>query len=889
MVLAALMLTACADRIQIPEAPGLAGTREVSITISEAGLPPVDTRSSVTSREDAIRSASVFFYTDGVLVEDLSHGACFTGSGVNHYTCDVVLDIGRSYDILVVANCDVDDPPASLTAALSGLSCTVTDVNAWSTKGLPMAGRTHYYVSPTSSSVEVQISRLVAKVNFTIHTSGVTHGSIRFTSMKVRQMNTGCPFFADGKAVRTVCDGDLASAQELSGVNANPKGYTCSFYVLENLQGDILPGNSNPDLKVPDMVRAAGRDPGLCTYLELSGDYSGSSGQLRGEPLTARLFLGADPCSNFDIVRNNQYNVDLYITDEGCLNTDWKIDGNLQDDRYLRFNPQSSTLDPGSSAGLSLYTNLSYSAGDYSYSVTGDLMYFEVAANANATQFTVSCRQNAPPGAQVQIRAATWDGKLSALYTASVASAPNPAYEIVWQEGGAVLYLAQRGTLYIRDASTGGYPSGTVKITSTTGVADLTASGSGWIVDAVAVGEDVLTVKVDGRKVAEIPLSCVAPVLKFSSDRIFLPIDGSVAECGPYYHKVDGSRLYYTDFVPELYEELLDVQVERSVTPQMCGNSWTPRIGGGNPAVGSRLMGTSNTAFGFFIKMLTVNGVGIGYNYDFSAGEVTLETITGCPNDRDCGVLPATAELYTADPFTGSEHLGQRVSWALARWPELSDRNESFTFSIDDMVLPGNDMDAVSVIYPFSEEGKYEFTHIDRNTIKMTILYNTYAETAMPEHYFALAPAMRNRNSGETYISHNRFSVDFTVNLAVGGIAEDNDAGGCDVSVEWVFPRRDEGRLRFIEQNAVAAWSDAGRWNKGMYERLYVVYGYSPDYIMEMEEPQFSFADLEKAPSTIKPLSGSSYHVPEGYGGGYDLVIWKYGELYPDTNGWLSK
>ena len=884
-----MSLTACIERSPLPEVPGDAGSREIDIIISGVGQPAVDTKSSVTASEDGIRSATLLFYKDGILEEKLIRTTSFAGNGVSNCTISVELMVGSSYDILAMINSAVTEAPSQLRDALAGLSYGTTDINSWNSRGLPMAGHVHYYVSTSDSSVEIPLTRLVAKLNFTISTSDLKHGSIKFTSMQVRQMNASCPFFAEGKAVNKVCDGDIASSSDLAGVNAGTGGYSCSFYILENMQGDILSGNRDPDAKVPAKVQAAGGDPGMCTYLEIKGNYSGSSGHLSGAPLTARMFLGADAFSNFDIERNRQYNIALNITDEGCLKTDWKIDGNLQDSRELKFYPETSSLDPGGTSDVQLLTNLSYTAGDYSYSLSGDLAYFDFIPFNDATLFSIGSRSSTPEGAQLVITASTWDGRITSVHRATAASAKSARYDYTWQSGGNVLYLAQRGTLYIVDADTGRLPSGTVSVSGSTGVADVSSSGAYWQVDAVKVGDDILTVKVDGRTVREIPLSCLAPVLKFSSDRIFLSIDGNVTTCGPYYHKVDGSLLEYNDFVPELYEELLDVSIQRDISSQKFGKSWRRGQGGGNPAVKCKLMASTHSVFGFYLSKLEADGVGIDHNYDFSDGPVSLEKVLAYPNDREGGVEPAAAELYTEDPFAGSEYLGERNSWALARWYSLSDRNESFTFSFDNLLLPGNDAAEVSFVYPFSEEGKYEFTHIDSNTIMMTILYNDNVETAMPEHYFAFAPAIRNRNSGQTYLSCHRLSVDFTVNLAVAGVASENGAGGCDVSVEWAFPRKDEGRLSYIEKNAVAAYSDAGTWNKGMYGRLYVVHGYTPDYIREMEMPAYSFADLDKAPSEVSPVTGSSYHIPEGYGGGYDLVMWRYEQLFPYTNGWLSK
>ena len=889
-VFAALICTAaCLQAPVLPEAPAEISTREVTIVISGEGLPGAFTRSSVTAPEDGIRSVNIFFYSNEELESGLTQYVNFSGDGVNSCTRTVNLFPGKTYEILVIANGGNPSPPRKLEDAIASLSYQTTNFTRWNREGLPMAGRKRFCVTSASRIVEVGLVRLVSKVNFTVRTSSLKHGSITFSSIAIKQMNSCCPYFSEGMAETQCFDGDLASAADLQSINSSPEGYSTSFYLLENLQGDILSGNKDPDAKIPENVEDVGGDPGLCTYLELKGSYNGSSGQLKSERLEARLFLGEDACSNFDIVRNRQYNIDLTITDEGCLRTDWKIDAHLEDNRQLRFNTDSATLEPGEDEELELMTNMSWAAGDYSYAITGDLMCFDVDVSSDGTSFYVCSHSSAPDGARLEITASTWDGRIIARHTAVVAGSNNSNYEIEWRDGSGVIYIAQRGYIDIRDKSTGVYPGGNVTVSSTTGVADINRSGNQWYADAVSAGEDEIIVKVDGRVVAQLPFIAAAPILTFPSNRIFLPIDGAVVDCGPTYRRIDGSVLNYSDFVPELYDELLNVAVERNMESSMGGRWWTRSYSGGNPIVATMNMATSYTHFGFYIAALSAQGHGIAENYSMQNGPVTLERVTAYPNDRDCGVQPVTAEFYTAEPFTGSKYLGSRESWALCRWPESNKHDEVFTFVINDMVIPGNDFQCAAAVYPFSSDNKYSFQYLNSRTLEMTVLYDDNIETAMPEHYFSFAPSMRNRHSGEQYVSDYRYSIDFKVNLSVAGVAEANNAGGCDIKVEWSFPRLDEGMLRFIEDNVVTSVSDRGLVTKGMYRQLYTIYGYSPDYIRENMLPNYSFADRSLAPGTVSPIQGDSYHISLDYGRGYDLVLWKLGSVYPDTNGWLEK
>ena len=867
---------------------GRTGTRKVEIQISGDALPAASTRSSVSVSDAALRVVDVLFYDNSRLCSDLTVHRSIDWAG--SCSLSVELALGRTYEVLVIANTDGISAPATLQEAVSGLQYTASGISGWNSTGLPMAGWKSVTVTPSTGEIEIPLTRLVAKVKLSIHTSGLEHGTIDFTSIAVRQMNRYCPFFGDGRAASAgaTLDGDLASPAEIAGINSNRNGYTATFYLLENLQGNILPGNNDPDMKTPDNVLTSGGNPNTCSYLEILGRYSDTSGNLTGAPLTARLFLGADPCSNFDVLRNMQYDIDLTITDEGCLRADWKIDGNLDDRRTLQFTSPASTVAPSSSVTASLSTNLSLADGDYSYSLSGDVGCFSVSVDWTGRNFSVVPTGSAPSGSSLQITASSWDGRHTTVHTVTV-ERPSASSYVIEIENGGTLYVAQRRTITIKDKSTGAYPSGTVQLSATTGNVFAWKSAGKWYMTAWAAGEDVLTLKVNGSVVATESVLVLAPELKYPSSRIFLPLDGAEVDCGPYYYEEDGTRLEWEDFDPDMYAELLDVTVVRSQDANMRGRRWNTTGNGGCPAVTEKWVSDDCTAMSYYISQLSLSGVPISENYDFESGDVELERITAYPASDECGVQPVSAVLYTSEPFVGSAHFGSRSSWALARWPAQSVHDEKFTFSLYNLVRSGNDYTRASAVYPFSSENKYEFRFPRSNTLEMTVLYSDNVETAMPERYFSFAPVMRNRHSGEYYVSSYRWSVDFTVNLAVGAVARNNGAGGCAISVEWVFPRVDDGLLDYLEDNAVASDWGRGYYLKGMYRTLYTIYGYSEDVVRELEVPDYELADLRYAPGSIVPLFTDSYAVPESYAVGYDLVLWKYGALYPDTGGWVVK
>lgn len=856
----------------------IGATKEVRITVLGSERA---TRSSLPHPEDGMGKVDILVYESGLLVESVNGDAGWGDS----YSASLGLVVGQTYDILVMANYNGREVPGTLTDAERNLVYTADPVNAWTGSGLPMGGRTSLTVSYGTDEVEIELKRLVAKLKLKVDTRGLSHGSVEIASVKVCQMNKYCPFFADGIAASAsgVCDGDIAGAGDLGKLNRYQEA---EFYLTENKQGDILEGNSDPDAKTPDEVLAAGGDPDLCTYLEVRGLYMDSSTYLTGDPIIARVFLGGDACVNFDIVRNNTYTLTLVFTDSGCLRCDWKLESNLDDRRELEFEEDESVMGPGEYLPLTLFTNLNYEDYEYYYKLTGDVTCFNTYGEFFEDDFTVYSKPSAPSGAHLDIEAYTWDRSLVARHRVSVVRHDSDYYEFTLGRGG-VLYLAQEGTLIVKDKRTGSYPSGTVSVVSTNYRIDLWRSGGTWYLDAVSPGDDVLQVKVNGNVVGTVAVTVVSPYLRFADQEILLPVDGADIDCGPYYYRTDGSRLYYDDFEPDLYEELLDYYIVRSASGDMLGRYWRRAAGGGNPAVD--MSGGIDDGYSFRLGRLSSGGRSISDNYDFSDGDVTLEEVEAIPYNDDAGIPPASAVLYTGEPFRSSQNLGTRVSWALARWYEETEHDEKFVFEINNIVLPGNDHSLAGAVYPFSSERKYDFSFPSTDRLEMTVLYSDYFESAMPERYFYLVPVMTNRNSGEEYRSIYQYEVAFTVNLALGGVAEDNGAGGCDVSVEWSFPRADDNFFWYLENNVTGSRCNGNGYAEGMYRRLYSIYGYSESSVTEYYTPDYSFRTLGASSGYGSLLGGSSYAVPEGYALGYDLVLWKYGSLYPASNGWLRK
>lgn len=416
VLLALCMICACEyERMPPLEDPEESG--EVVFEIIADADTYDGTKSCIPDWQMSLNKVDIFIYDSGVLRTKLCMNRDAGGAAV--VTASTRLIVGSIYDIIVVANNSVHTPPASLDAALNDFVYRIGGMADIIANGIPMCGRQTIAVVRNQPVVRIPLKRLVADVTLQLDESGLHHGRITINSVKVRQMNTVCPFFGDGRAQGSgdVTDGDLSDSDDMVLLNS---GWETKFYVLENKQGTLLPNNTDPNMKNPSKVTQAGGNPGFCTYIEVEGEYSDLRGELKAEPVVTRFFLGEDACRNFDVNRNWRYNITLSFTDDVCFRNDWRSSCTVSDTRSLGFYSPYTELDPGDCENIYIDTNISYEAGDYTYELSGDVEFFDAVLNWSSVCFTVTALQSAPVDASMLITITSWDGSLSASHRVSI-------------------------------------------------------------------------------------------------------------------------------------------------------------------------------------------------------------------------------------------------------------------------------------------------------------------------------------------------------------------------------------------------------------------------------------------------------------------------------------
>lgn len=99
------------------------------------------------------------------------------------------------------------------------------------------------------------------------------------------------------------------------------------FYQYENMQGTLLPGNTDQTRKVwPVESNWAS----VCSYVEVQAGYVSQS--LAGD-IIYRFYLGSDMVSNYDVQRNREYIITvLFKGNGGADETSWRVDNSGLED-----------------------------------------------------------------------------------------------------------------------------------------------------------------------------------------------------------------------------------------------------------------------------------------------------------------------------------------------------------------------------------------------------------------------------------------------------------------------------------------------------------------------------------------------------------------------------
>lgn len=198
-------------------------------------------------------------------------------------------------------------------------------------RGIPMSGKSEkVLVTEQTGRIDLKLERMMSKISVSINRTKLNKG----ITFNIKGISIGgCPrsanTFKSSKALNSndiFTKGFSKNYIEADGLNIDEQpgiSKEVSVYMLENMQGEILPNAKDEKDKVLDSLDAVSK---VCSYIELQAEYKSDSLYSAAENyLIYRFYLGDKP-SNFDVERNCHYHISVIPEKDGLNGTGWRID-----------------------------------------------------------------------------------------------------------------------------------------------------------------------------------------------------------------------------------------------------------------------------------------------------------------------------------------------------------------------------------------------------------------------------------------------------------------------------------------------------------------------------------------------------------------------------------
>lgn len=598
LLIVCLLCQACADECRDCHPEGMDGKVRVMLSLPEIeGC--VGTRSIL--HEDSIENK----LTDVTLASYDSQGYLVDAVYYAELDDPMSLSVNVSSGNSVYALVNMGDMTGKFPVREAGVSGIVYMLESYedvASSGIPMCGVVNGCAYGDGNKVTVPLERLFARLNVRILHTGLKDGQTSYVyafnlankSLYLRQANRRLqPFAPGGSRAADLSDildmsdynPDLADMDAYQGSllpsQLGPglgyiKDTTVVLYVPENVQGCLLPENTDPFEKVDERIDNVGGKSyaGLCTYLEYNA-FKPNKGEGYYGDVMYRCYIGEDNVSDFSIRRNRRYDLVMNFSDEGFFLDNWKVTRgeNWVDTRTLCFVDIPFVIYPGTSKNLLVhYNRVNASSSVGSSGPASEWVYeFDEAAMAAAGltyefmgdkkvtgtngcsefYFRITTSETAKVGSSVPVRIALADGSKSDFTTVNVSSVGSltPVWDFCPE------YVSQTGELMVAGVVKDLLP---LSVTVSDGsVLKYEKTGDDSF-RFTAVGEgnaDVWFSNADGSQTLSLSLAVSAPELKVSDVDIALSPDGEKGRLDYYYADKNGNPLGNVDV--SAYEQYL--------------------------------------------------------------------------------------------------------------------------------------------------------------------------------------------------------------------------------------------------------------------------------------------------------------------------------------------
>lgn len=598
LILAACVACSFSEMVPVDEVPGRGLVMADFSALIQGGYETEGVRSVLPEKtiEDKITQVTLASYDERGRLTD----ACHYSGGFSA----MKLHIQSEGQNTIYALVNMGDMTARMPAKETGLTDLTYSLESFEdveAAGIPMSGMLAG-VTVDNRLRNIPVERLFAKVCIRILHTSLGNASVsnpyaynlKNVSLFIRQAN-GCLSPFSNRGSRALMTSDLLDVSDFcqdmnsrddyegslpsSALGPGP-GYfqdtTFVFYVPENVQGDLLRGNTDPLAKVESGIKDVnGRDySGLCTYVEFNAKRE-NTGQGYYGSVKYRFYLGEDDVADFSVAGNSRYDLTLDLTENGFHIESWKVTrgDDWTDTRVLSFMNAPYVVYRGGRCAVNVRYHRSrpdngsearpddwvYVFDDSRMRAAGLSYVFDKDVSGGKDFcFSFTAAADAEVGAVFPLKVMTKDGSMVDEATISIADAG--ALVPVWDH--PPFYVSQYGTIKVEGAAADKLPLQAVA--SEDGIFRLERINDvEFKVVSLSVGTaDINISNADGSQSLTVPLSVKPPVLEVPDMKLLLNPDGAFSSIAYRYLDDFGAELqnvdhdvYMSALLPELAEE----------------------------------------------------------------------------------------------------------------------------------------------------------------------------------------------------------------------------------------------------------------------------------------------------------------------------------------------
>lgn len=327
-MIVALLLASCTKEMRFHEPPLADGDKvPVALTCEPLDFELEEGTKSHLGNNILTKVSNVNYYLfdkEGNFVsqgytEDLGEFGIALPDIDAHYQCFFFANVGR---FAIPETTKASEMGTAVHYDFQSYDNYSSSVNGY---GFPMAAGVADFNKVNAGNVTVK--RLVHTLRVKINTAALNASQLTVKNVRVRQAPRDFfPFAEKSKLTEQFDDQDILetgadwlSAEEVEKIN---NGEEVRLYILENMRGELIPGNTEWKNKTPQNVRPLS-EANLATYIEI--ETSVVTPTANYENVVYRAYLGKSP-SNFDVQRSTSFLLTNVFTSDMIPDEDWRID-----------------------------------------------------------------------------------------------------------------------------------------------------------------------------------------------------------------------------------------------------------------------------------------------------------------------------------------------------------------------------------------------------------------------------------------------------------------------------------------------------------------------------------------------------------------------------------